>query len=148
MDYLTLKEYIKTLNENNDSLTTVLILLVSVNIIVEVIRFISKIVLSNKDRANGRQLLIDENRIKKIERLFQSLDRLSLFDRNESVEMLDEIKRINQFVTKNKLYLSKKFQSKTNKILDYYKDVLTDYRNKDIKKETELINKFCDEFKK
>ncbi len=147
-DYSSLKDLIDSINKNNHSLILTLIILISINIGVEVIRFIGMLILANKDRSNKKQLLIDEKRIKILEQLFESMDSLTLFDKNESKQMLDKIKEINLFLTKNKLYIPKKFQNHTSQILDYFKNILTDYRLKSIEKEIILFEKFCDEFSK
>lgn len=147
-DYSSLKDIIDSINKNNHSLILTLIILISINIGIEVIRFIGMLILANKDKSNKKQLLIDEKRIKILEELFQSMDSLTLFDKTESTQMLEKIKEINLFVTKNKLYIPKSFQNHTSDILDYFKNILTDYRLKSIEKETVLFEKFCNEFSK
>lgn len=147
-DYSMLKDIIEATNKNNNSLLIALIILISINIGIELFRFIGMIILSNKDKSNKRQLLIDEKRIKVLEQLFQSLDSLSLHDKSESSQMLEKIKEINLYVTKNKLYIPKPFQRNTSDILDYFKNVMTDYRLKSIEKETQLFEKYCNEFNK
>jgi hypothetical protein len=143
-----IKDIIKANNENTKSLIIALIVLVSINIGIELFRFITSLILSNKEKKNKRQLLIEEKRIKVLEQLFQSLDSLTLLDKSEEVPLLEKIKEINQYITKNKIYIPKSFQNSATKILDYFKNVLTDFRQKSIEKETLLFKKFCDEFNK
>lgn len=147
-DYTAIKELVEQSTSQNSTLTITLIILISINIGVEIIRFIGMIILSNKDRSNKKQLLIEEKRIKILEQLFQNLDSLTLYDRSEQTQLLEKIKEINLFVTKNKIYIPKKFQSHTTEILDYFKNVMTDYRLRSIEQESKLFEKFCNEFNK
>lgn len=133
---------------NNDTLLLTLLIMVSINIGVEVFKFISRWVLTNKSKKDKRLILIEEKRIKILEQLFQSLDHLTLFDSSQEQELLIEIKDINKFITRNKIYIPKEFQKFSNEILDYFKNILTDYRLKNIEKETKLFNKFCNAFNK
>lgn len=133
---------------NSNTLLLTLLVVVSINIGIEIFKFFSKWALLNKSRKDKRMILIEEKRIKILEQLFQSLDGLTLFDNSQDQELLSRIKDINKFVTQNKIYIPNEFQKFSNEILDYFKNVLTDYRKKDIEKETKLFNKFCNAFNK
>ncbi len=146
-DYSLTNDAIKSNGEINGLIIT-LIILVGINIIIELIRFGFSLYLSSKEKDNKRQLLIEEKRIKVLETLFKKLDAISLYDKSEEEIMLSDLKEINIFITQNKLYIPKKLQSTANEILDYFKNVLTDFRQKSIERETELFNKFCNEFNK
>lgn len=146
-DYSLTNDALKSNGEINGLIIT-LIILVCINIIIEIIRFGVSLYLSKKDKDNKRQLLIEEKRIKVLETLFKKLDAISLYDKNQEEKMLTDLKEINIFVTQNKLYIPKNLQSTANEILDYFKNVLTDFRQKSIEKETELFKKFCYEFNK
>jgi hypothetical protein len=147
-DYSLTKDIIADPNLADNSIQIALVVMISINIGIEVFRFITMLVITKKDKHNKRDLLIEEKRIKILEKLFQSLDKLSLYDRDESEDMLISIKKINLFITKNKLYIPKKYQNCSNEVLDYFKNVLTDYRQKNIETETKLFEKFCNEFNK
>lgn len=142
-----LKDIIDAL-KNSNSLIMTLVVLISINIGVEVIRFFGMLFLSKQDKSNKRQLLIEEKRIKVLEQLFQSLDTLTLYNRDEEVLMLEKIKEINLYMTRNKLYIPKSFQKCTSEILDYFKNILTDFRLRSIEKEVQLFDKFCNEFER
>lgn len=146
-DYSLTNDAIKSNGEIN-SLIITLIILVGINIIIELIRFGVSLYLSKKDKDNKRQLLIEEKRIKVLETLFKKLDSITLYDKVEQDKMLNDLKEITLYITQNKLYIPKKLNSTSSDILDYFKNVLTDYRQKSIEKETELFNKFCNEFNK
>ena len=70
-----------------------------------------------------------------METLFKKLDAISLYDKSQEEEMLTDLKEINIFITQNKLYIPKKLQSTANNILDYFKNILTDFRQKSIERE-------------
>lgn len=146
-DYSLTKDAVNN-NGGIDGLILTLIILVCINILIELIRFAVSLYLSKKDKEDKRQLLIEEKRIKVLETLFKKLDAISLYDKSEEEKMLTDLKEINIFITQNKLYVPKKLQSTANEILDYFKNVLTDFRQKSIEKETELFNKFYNEFNK
>ena len=129
-----------------DPVTLALIILISINIGIEIFRFIAMLVLSNREQGNKRKIMIEENRLRVLEQLFKSLDELTLFDREQEVESLSKIKEISQFITKNKLYIPKPFQKISNEILDYFRNVLTDFRNRSFEKEIKLFEKYYDEF--
>ncbi|MCO5234616.1 MAG: hypothetical protein M9888_12895 [Chitinophagales bacterium] len=125
-----------------------LIILVCINILIELIRFGTTLYLSKKDKDNKRQLLIEEKRIKVSETLFKKLDNVTLYDKSEADRMLNDLKEISLYITQNKLYIPKKLNSISNELLDYFKNILTDFRQKSIERETELFQRFCDEFNK
>jgi hypothetical protein len=147
-DYSLTKDIIADPNLTDNSIQIALVVMISINIGIEIFRFITMLVITKKEKHNKRDLLIEEKRIKILEQLFQSLDKLSLYDRDESGDMLSSIKKINLFITKNKLYIPKTYQNCSNEVLDYFKNVLTDYRQKNIEIETKLFEKFCYEFNK
>jgi hypothetical protein len=60
--------------------------------------------------------------------------------------MLDKVKEISKYITSNKIFVTKKYQKISGKILDYFKNVMSDYRLKKIETETKLFQKFSDEF--
>lgn len=128
-DYSLTKDAIHNYGKINGLIKT-LIILVCVDILIELIRFGVSLYLSKKDKNNKRQLLIEEKRIKVLETLFKKLDAISLYEKSQEEEMLTDLKEINIFITQNKLYIPKKLQSTANNILDYFKNILTDFRQK------------------
>jgi hypothetical protein len=145
-DYSMLKDLVEKSLETNKSIGLILIVLISINIVIESIRFIYKLILANNNKKIKRQLLIEEKRLKIIEQLFQSLDNLTLLDARDNELLLHQLKEINLYISQNRIYIPRSYQNCTNEILDYFKNVLTDFRQKSIEKETQLFNKFCNEF--
>ena len=141
-----IKDVIEANNHSSKILAITLIALVSINILVEVLRFIFSIVMSNREKKNKRHLLIAEKKIKVLEQLFQMMDSLTLLDKSEETSLLQQIREIDHYMTKNKIYIEKTFQKSALEILDYFRGILTDYRQKSIEKETKLFENFADEF--
>lgn len=146
-DYSFTKDALNGNSEISGMIIT-LIVLVCINILIELIRFGISLYFSKKDKDNKRQLLIEEKRIKVLETLFKKLDTITIYDKNDEEKMLLDLKEINLYITQNKLYIPKKLQKISTEILDYFKNVLTDFRQKSIEKETELFNNYCNEFNK
>ena len=146
-DYSLTKEVLGA-NANLTSILWIIVCLLSINLLIELFRFATASILSSQERKNKRTLLIEEKRIKILEELFRKLDSLTLLDKSDNERLLQSLKEINLYVSQNKIYIPKRFQFITNSILDYFKGVLTDFRQKSIEKETNLFQKFCDEFDK
>lgn len=146
-DYSMTKEILQTNGSLNGMLIT-LIVLVCINIIIELIRFGISLYFMKKEKENKKQFLIEEKRIKVLETLFQKLDSLTIFDKNDESQMLFELKEINLYLTQNKIYIPKSIHFTSIEILDYFKNVLTDFRQKSIEKETKLFEKYSNVFNK
>lgn len=147
-DYSATKDLVEATGGNQSTLMIALIVMISLNIGVEIFRYIGMLNLSNKDKSNKRQLLIEEKRIKVLENVYRSLDSISLLSKGEEQKMLEKTNKISLYVTQNKLYIPKPLQFHINYILDYFRIVMTDFRQKSIEKETALFEGFCDEFNK
>ena len=135
--------------DNLDYLKPILIYLsiaVSVNVIVEIVKIIGNFFISKKDLKSKKFLLREEFRIKIMAKLFEDLNKLSLYDRNDSEAMLNDIKEINKYIRSNQIYINQKVQNISREIIDYFNGVLTDYSRKDIKKELKLFGKFNSAF--
>jgi hypothetical protein len=131
--------------ENLDFLKPILIYLsiaVSVNIIVELFKILGNLFISKKELRSKKILLREEIRIKIMAKLFEDLNKLSLYDKNDSDQMLLDMKEINLYIRSNQIYLTTKIQDISREIIDYFNSVLTDYSKKDIKKEIKLFEKY------
>lgn len=148
IDYSTLKELISNSINDYKTLLYTLIGLIIVNLIFEILKFCSSIFLSNKEKSNSKQLLLDERRIDIQEKLYKSLHRLKLYDKRQTDDMLIDINDISSFTSKNKLFISKELLLITNQILDYFKGLLLNYNEKNIETEIKLFDKYFDEFNK
>jgi hypothetical protein len=57
--------------------------------------------------------------------------------------MLDSIMEIESYLGISRLFICKKVITITNDYLDYFKKVVTNFNEKDVKKEKEFTDKFC-----
>ncbi|MEP1152135.1 MAG: hypothetical protein ABJH08_10450 [Balneola sp.] len=134
--------------DNQELLFTSLLILICVNLIVEIAKFTSSFILSNKEKRNHKHLLIDEKRIKILEEIYKDLDSLSIFNQDEQENILEGIRNIERKIQSNMIYIPSKIHNICIDVLDYYKSVLVDYRKKDFEKEANLLKKYCNEFNK
>ena len=128
--------------DNNNKLSIALMIFMSINLLMSLINIFSDHKLKNKEKKIFSFTLKEKRRIEIFEKIYQLQDKLTFYDgRNENNLFLIEIQDIQAYVGQNKLYLSKKEQQLINEINDYFKTVLTNYRTKDYRRETELFTK-------
>ena len=143
---------IEQLNDKVESLEQILILLLFLmvaNIATAIIKYVADRKLKGVDLRNIRQNLIIEREIKVQENIYKLLESITLFDpREETDEMLSKIIKTERYINSNNLFISKKINKCVDEILDYLKSILTDYRKKDISKETKLLNEFINTYRK
>lgn len=104
--------------------------------------------LKNKDKDIIKFNLRENERIKILFHLYELLEQLTYYNGDERDEFLEKTKKINRFITKNKLYLDKSFIKIAQEMNDYFLTVISDYRNKDYKNETKLLDEYTKLFNK
>jgi hypothetical protein len=144
-------ELLETLIENskkNDShLVWALVIMISVPVLIEVIKAIGSYSSKKKEFKNSRRLLIKQTCIVHQTAIFEKLDKLSLYEKANIADLIDEISEIRQKSRSLRIFLSKKQYHIINEILDYFITVCgDDFRSKNIQKENKLIQKYIDEF--
>lgn len=128
--------------DNNNKLSIALIVFMSINILMSLINILSDHKLKNKEKKIFSFSLKEKRRIEIFEKIYQLQDKLTFYDgRTDNNLFLIDIQDIQAYVSQNKLYLNKKEQQLINEINDYFKTVLTNYRTKDYRKESELFTK-------
>jgi hypothetical protein len=128
--------------DNNNKLSIALLIFMIINILMSLVNILSDHKLKNKEKKIFSFTLKEKRRIEIFEKIYQLQDKLTFYDgRNENNLFLIDIQDIQAYVGQNKLYLSKKEQHLINEINDYFKTVLTNYRTKDYRRETELFTK-------
>lgn len=143
-DYTAIADTLK-----NTSNINILIIFISINVLVSLVQIYAGFRLKSKDRLIYSQNLKEKRRIKTIEELFRKLENLTYFDgRKENDNFLKEISELDAFVTKNRLYIDKKYLRITNEINDYFRTVLSDFRKKDFKREQTYFDNFLKIFNK
>ena len=103
----------------------------------------------NKEIAIYRKNMINNKRINIEETLYLMLEKMTLYttpDRN--TDFLNDIQTSERYIIINRLYLSKDIQKIANELLDYFKFVIPDYKNKDYALEMKLFDAYTKSFHK
>ncbi len=141
----------QNLNENFDSIKNFVIAFIifaSLNIISIVVNLVLQFKLKNKDKDIIKFNLRESERIKVLFRLYELLEQLTYYNEEYQKEYIDKANQINQYITKNKLYIDKSYINITQEMNDYFLTVIGDYRKKDYKNEMRLLDEFSKEFNK
>lgn len=125
-----------------------LIILLSMNLLAFIGKYIADYILKNKDVKIHKMNLISAKRIDVQEQLYYKLESLSLYSQDQKDILLEAIQTTEQYLNHNKLFIDKKIFSQSNKILDYYKTIYFNFRLKKYEQENELIDGFYKLFNK
>lgn len=125
-----------------------LLVLLTLNLFAFLGKFISDLIIKNRDRQIYKINIIASRKIDIQEKLYQRLDALSLFTNNEKELFFDKIKEAEIFINQNKLYLDNKLHKQSNKILDYYKSIYFDFRKKKYEEEIIMLDEYARIFHK
>lgn len=139
-------EKIVTPTDGYKGLMITLIVFLSINIIASIAKYFFDRELKKHDIKISKKLAITEISIKTEADLFLKLESLKNFQKGESHEMLDSIIEIENYLATSRLFICKRIISIANEYLDYFKKVVSNYSEKDIKKEKEFTVKFCAEY--
>jgi hypothetical protein len=146
-DYSALKDLLEIFSNEittNSKLAIALICFIGINLVVTLLNIFSQNRLKNKEKQIYSFNLKEKRRIEILEELYTKMEDLSNFDGKErSDEFLQQIKEMEAFTNKNRLYLPKQIQKITNEYSDYLKNVLTDFRKKNYEFEMNIFNKYC-----
>ena len=147
-----IKELLEKYGEDialNSKLIIALIIFIFINLITTIINIISAHSLKGKEKKITSFNIKEQKRINVFENVYQQLDKLSFFNgKNDANEFLNHIQEVEQYISKNKIYIGKKELKSFYKITDYYKIVVTDFRKKDYNNELILFNKLSELFNK
>jgi len=129
--------------QNNTKLIIVLSIFIIINLIVTILNIISANRIKNKEKKIFSYNIKETKRIDIYEKLYHLVENLTNIDSIHNDEiLLDEMRKIEQYVSKNNLYISKNIKNCTNEILDYFKSVLINIKLKDYKLEFSLLDKY------
>lgn len=146
-DYSALKDLFEIFSNEittNSKLTITLICFIVVNLGVTLLNIFSQNRLKNKEKKIYSFNIKEKRRIEILEELYNKMENLSNFDGKErSDQFLQQIKEMEAYTNKNRLYLPKPIQKITNDYSDYLKNVLTDFRKKNYEFEMNVFNKYC-----
>jgi len=127
-------------------LMVTLIIFLIINIIALIAKYFFDKALKKQDVKISKKIAITEISIKTEAELFLKIEYLKNFQKGESHIMLDSIIEIEEFLVSSQLYICKKIIALTNDSLDYYKKVVSNFNEKDIKKEKEFTKKFSEHY--
>lgn len=123
-----------------------LIVVVSINIVIGIISLLTQIHLKNKDVEIHKINIRENKKIDVLEKVFQELIKLKNYDRTQTTQLISSILSIERLCQSNGLYIDKRMNVILNSILDYFKTIATNFRNKDIKKESKLFDDYTRAF--
>lgn len=132
--------------DGNKGLMITLIVFLSINVIASIAKYFFDRALKKHDIKISKKLAITELSIKTEADLFLRLENLKNFQKGQSHEMLDSIIEIESFIATSRLFICKKIISLTDEQLDYYKRIISNYNEKDIRKEKEFTSKFSKQY--
>lgn len=128
--------------DGSKGLMITLIVFLSINVIASVAKYFFDRALKKHDIKISKKLAITQLSIKTESDLFLKLENLKNFQKGQSHEMLDSIIEIESFISTSRLFICNKIIVLTNEQLDYYKKIISNYNEKDIRKEKEFTSKF------
>ena len=95
---------------------------------------------------NERKKLIFEQSIKISRELYQELDALSDYNKDQCSLLISDINKIRDNANINRLIIGNKLFDAINNWLDYFVEISGDFRKKDFAKEKKLMKKFISVF--
>jgi hypothetical protein len=84
----------------------------------------------------------EEKRIGIYEAIYGKLDALTYVDPRQSAVLVSMVTEIDRYVSLNNLYISKSIADVINRYCDYYRQVSTDFRRKDVRSENLMIQEY------
>ena len=139
------------LNENFESVKSFVITFIifaTLNIISIIVNLVMQFKLKNKDKEIIKFNLRESERIKILFRLYELLEQLTYYCEEDRETYIEKANQINQFITKNKLYIDKSYINIAQEMNDYFLTVIGDYRKKDYKNEMRLLDEYTKQFNK
>lgn len=140
--------YIRTLNQeekDDNSWKDWVVPLIS-TLLGGAITLVAQSFLKKQERNLNSQSLKETKRIQNLEHIHSTIQKLSLFGRNDTQLLLDEIANFERFVNLNSLYIEKPYKKIVQSLNDYYKSVATDYKKKNYAVEIRHMDQFLNLF--
>lgn len=132
----------KTSSNTWDNPAILIFVVVVINLLLVVVKYFLDRSKGKKENKHYRTRKITELSITKEAELFEKLERMSLRIKGEEHELLDDISEVEDCMSKNRIFYSKKIFHHAISIMDYYKRINSDLTKKDIKKEEELLDEY------
>jgi len=143
----TLDLFFKSLGITNN-LIWVLIIILILNILAGILKFILDRNLKNHEKSIHKKNLINAKSLKVQEKIYEKIEELSLYTKGEEAFMISEIELLNRYVSNKRIYLPHKIYNIIERILDYYRMLVNDHGKKDVLTEKKLFDEYAREFNK
>ena len=123
-----------------------LILMMVIFIIKEIFIFFREKSHASHVAKSERKKIIFEQSIKISRELYQELDALSDYSKDQCSLLISNINKIRDKANENRLLMGNRLFKSINNWLDYFVEVSGDFRKKDLAKEKKLMKKFISAF--
>ncbi len=146
-----LKDLIVSLSGDISSTNKLIIglsVFVGLNFLLAILNIIFQFKLKNKEKDINSYNLREVKRIELQHSLYTMLESLSYYDgTKENFKLYHEkVSEINKFITREKLFLSKRLIQISQQYTDYFLSVLSDYRTKNYEREMEMLELYSVKF--
>jgi hypothetical protein len=129
--------------ENQSQAEKAILIFIFLNFLMTIFNSWIQFRLKSKDQKIIGFQIREERRIKVYEDTFAKIQELNYFDpQSNNTLFLKKISNFERLNESNRLYLCSKTQKMLQKLCDYYKIILTDFRKKDLSKEEQFIKTF------
>lgn len=126
-----------------------IIIFIVLNLIIVLINWLLQRNIKNIDNAIYRKKVREDKRISVLEEIYKRLVAFSYCYSHEEIRgQLNELIDLEKFISENKLYITNRLHKKIIKYTDYTKNVIADFRKKNVKQEMALLNDIETEFNK
>jgi hypothetical protein len=122
---------------------------IMLNLLIAIINWIFQSNIKSAENEIYRKKVREDRRILIIETIYKNLVEFTfLFTQQELINDIQKLSNIEKNISENKLYINKSLHNKLISYIDYIKEITTDFRKKDFKKESDLLNNIEVEFNK
>ena len=126
-----------------------ILLFIGLNILIAVVNWLLQKNLKNGDNRLHKKKIREDKRLLIIEDIFKELVSFTyILSASESLQSISKTSALERKVSENGLYISNTLKKKIVCFLDYTKEIAADFRKKDFKKETQLLESIKKEFNK
>ncbi len=126
-----------------------IIIFIVLNLIVALINWLLQRNIKNIENAIYRKKVREDKRISVLEQIYKRLVAFSQCCSHEEIRnQLNELIDLEKYISENKLYITNRLHKKIIKYTDYTKNIIADFRKKDVKLEMALLNEIETEFNK
>jgi hypothetical protein len=120
----------------------IVIVITGADFILSIIKFAFDWTIKNRDKHINSHNIKEAKRINHLEVIYRELNKMV-----DDVD-LQKVRKMQSYVSENRIYVSKEFRKIINASLDYHIGVLGNPRTTDIQKPLQLLESYCKLFEK